>query len=511
MIGSGPSLAELDAELARRGVRAGTAPTGRLEAYHGDPVAFVRDCLIWRPGEGPAAYQVEVLAQLPTRRRVAVRGPHGLGKTTLAAWAVLWFALTRDADPEGDWKIPTTASGWRQLVVYLWPEIRKWARRLRWDRLARGPFDPRTELLTLTLKLERGEGFALASDQPATLEGAHARSLLYIFDEAKAIPPATWDAAEGAFAGAGSDTLAEAFALAISTPGEPSGRFYAIHHRQPGYEDWWTRHVTRDEAIAAGRMSATWADQRRRQWGATSAVYQNRVEGEFAAQDEASVIPLAWVERANERWRDQQAAGWSTGVPLTSVGVDVGLTADRTVQALRVDQVLLELRRLPHQDTMATAGAVVGLLEARGGRAVIDVIGIGAGVVHRVRELGLPVVPFHAAEGTAVRDRSGELGFVNLRSAAWWALRERLDPAGAEAVALPPDDLLTGDLTAPRWRLTSTGRLQVESKDDITRRLGRSPDDGDAVVMAFALELLQPVVAGVPIPVGDAPSYWLTS
>jgi hypothetical protein len=115
----------------------------------------------------------------------------------------------------------------------------------------------------------------------------------------------------------------------------------------------------------------------------------------------------------------------------------------------------------------------------------VDVIGIGAGVVDRLREQRMAVEPFNAAEGTTRKDSSGELGFSNVRSQAWWELRELLDPAGGEPVALPPDDMLTGDLTAPHWRVLSGGRIQIESKDDIRKRLGRSTDSGDAVVQAF--------------------------
>ena len=208
---------------------------GFRATYRADPVAFVHDCFRWRGDEGPAPYQEEILAAAPERRRIAVRGPHGLGKTALASWFVLWFALTRDGD---DWKIPTTASAWRQLTHYLWPEIRKWARLLRWDRIDRSTFDYRTELLQRNLKLSTGEAFALASDQPALIEGARADSLAYVFDESKSIPAAVFDAAEGAFSGVGEDTGNEAFALAISTPGEPRGRFYDIHARRPGTEDW---------------------------------------------------------------------------------------------------------------------------------------------------------------------------------------------------------------------------------------------------------------------------------
>ncbi|MBN1461398.1 MAG: hypothetical protein JXA57_17860 [Armatimonadetes bacterium] len=272
----------------------------KLARYWADPVAFVHECFHWGVGKGPTAYQDDTLARLPKHKRVAVRGPHGLGKTAMAAWVVLWFAITRDGK---DWKVITTASVWRQLEVYLWPEIHKWARLLRWDVLERPPFTD-GELLILKLKLATGAASAVASDNPALIEGAHADHILYLFDESKSIADDTFDAAEGAFAGAGDDGELEALALAVSTPGEPIGRFYNIHKRTPGFEDWNVRHVTLTEAIAAGRVSTTWAEQRLKQWGPSSAVYANRCLGEFASADEDSVIPLAWVERANLCWEE---------------------------------------------------------------------------------------------------------------------------------------------------------------------------------------------------------------
>ena len=459
---------ELAAEAARL----------RLARYREDPALFAAECIAWAPGEGPADYQLEILRELPQRRRVAVRSPHGAGKTSLAAWTILWFALTRDGLPGADWKVVTTASAWRQLDHYLWPEVHKWARRLNWARLGRGPFDERTELLALSLHLARGEAFAVASDRADLIEGAHADRLLYVFDESKSIPTATFDAAEGALASG------ECYALAISTPGEPQGRFYDIHARRPGFEDWWVRWVRKEECLTAGRLSAGWADQRRAQWGEGSAVYQNRVLGQFASSAEDGVIPLAWIEAANARWYAlQESDAWE---PFSSVGVDVARSGgDVTVLALRYGDAIRELRRLGGADTMATTGAVAGVLDAHGGEALVDVIGIGAGVVDRLREQKKAVTPFNASERTEARDRSGELGFANKRSAAWWAMRELLDPAAGSLVALPPDDLLTGDLTAPHWRVMSGGHIQVEGKDEIRKRLGRSTDDGDAVVLAF--------------------------
>lgn len=463
------------------------------ERYAYDLAGFICDCIQWPEGQGPTAYQVEVAEHLVEDHRASVRGPHGLGKTSIAAMIILGFALTRDA-LEIDWKIPTTASAWRQLTHYLWPEIHKWGRALDWRAIGREPLN-RYELQVLRMRLDYGEAFALASDDPSTMEGAHADHILYVYDEAKVVPDGTFDASEGAFAGAGEDTPQEAYALAISTPGEPVGRFYEIHARRPGYEEWWARHVTKKEAIDAGRMSAEWAENRARQWGEDSAIYQNRVEGEFAVQTQDAVIPLAWIEAANERWKAWQERGGDDS--LTHLAFDVGGGRegnDESVIALVYDGRNVIIRREPlavdpEIATMELAGKIAGILQANNAtlRHVNgDIIGIGAGVVHRLRELGWRVFGFHAGKATGYLDESMELGYNNVRSCGWWSLRELLSPAAGLEIALPPDDGLTGDLTAVRVkRINSRSQREIESKDEIKKRIHRSPDAGDAVMQAF--------------------------
>lgn len=450
----------------------------RLARWFACPTCWARDCL---PIE-LAPYQIEALDMLPVQHRVAIRGPHGLGKSVIGAVVVAWFATTRELAGI-DWKVITTASAWRHLEVYLWPEIHKWADRIDFQALGRAPFDPRRELMDLRLKLNHGAATPVASNDPARIEGAHADSLLYLLDEAKTIPTGTWDAVEGAFSGAGTDTAQEAFALAMSTPGPPSGRFYDIHRRAPGYEDWWARHVTLEEAIQAGRISRQWADQRALQWGPDSAMYANRVLGEFHASDEDSVVPLAWLEAAIERWYDWDRAGRPDCGGPRWTGVDVGRGGDETVLAVRDGwAVVLEGVRL-HRDTMATVAAVQG----RAGRAIVDVVGLGAGVFDRLREVHERPLGYAGSGRTSVRDRSGKYGFTNVRSAAYWHLRELLDPAYEPVLALPPDDLMISDLTTPTWAETSgvPPKIQVEQKDRVMARLGRSPDRGDAVAMCL--------------------------
>jgi hypothetical protein len=473
----------------------------RLARWMHSPTCWAADCLSARL----AGYQEEVLDALPVKRRVALRGPHGLGKSFLGAVLVNWFASTRDLAGV-DWKIITTASAWRHLEVYLWPEIHKWAGRIDFTTLGRSPFNPRTELLDLRLKLNHGAATAVASNQPERIEGAHADHLLYLLDEAKIVPPATWDSIEGAFSGAGSDTTAEAYAFAMSTPGPPAGRFYDIHRRAPGYEDWWTRHITLDEAVAAGRISREWAEQRARQWGPESAIYHHRVLGEFHASDEDSVIPLAWLEAAIERWHEWDRAGRpSPGGPLWT-GVDVGRGGDETVLAER-DGWAVTLKAHRRRDTMST----VAQLQGRDGRSIIDVIGLGAGVYDRMRELGARPLAYTGSGRGQGRDRSGKFGFINVRSAAYWRLRELLEPAYEPTLALPPDDLMISDLTTPTWKVT-TGlppKIQVENKDDVVKRLGRSPDRGDAVAMSLWADQHRGTGQFVE-PVGSMPSTGLS-
>jgi hypothetical protein len=497
------TLRELRERLQRR--RA-TKHAHKVTRYMYDPVGWARDVIRWEDGEGLAPYQQDILGALPARRRVAVRGPHGLGKTMQASLVVLWFASTREAAGI-DWKVIMTASAWRHLSVYLLPEVHKWAKRIRWEVLGRPAYSERTELLALTLKLAHGAASAVASNKPELIEGAHADSLLYLVDEAKIVPDGTWDAIEGAFSGGRMDGLPEAFALAISTPGPPVGRFYQIHRRAAGLEDWWVRHVTLAEAIAAGRISREWAEQRAKQWGADSAMYANRVLGEFHASDEDSVIPLAWVEAAIDRWHAWVDAGRPALEGRRITGVDVARAGgDSTVFAHRWGPCITELEIHDREDTMQTTARVLaatGQADEEGRTAsvpVVDSAGVGGGVVDRLRELGSPVLAYTGAAKTRARTRDGEWSFTNVRSAAYWRLRELLDPAFEPELMLPPDEILISDLTTPRWE-EKTGippRIQVEPKEDVVKRLGRSPDRGDAVAMSLWAEKLASATVQAP-------------
>jgi hypothetical protein len=439
----------------------------RLAPYADNPLGFVHDCISF-PADGPSLYQDEALANLGLHHRAAVWGPHGLGKTALAAWVILWGVLTSD-----DVKIPTTASAWRQLTKFLWPEVHKWSKHLRWDKIGRPPFTD-AERLDLSLKLSPTcEAFAVASNNADLIEGAHAARVIYVYDEAKAIPDKTWDASEGAF------STGEAFALAISTPGPTSGRFYDICSRRPGYEDWWTRHVTKEEAIEAGRISAEWVEQRRRQWGEDSPVYQCRVEGNFASEADDTLVRLEWLERArNQSFEIDGRIEPQAGADIARFG------SDDSCLLVRQGQVVLAGEVWHGSDVMESTGRI----KARGIRANVDEIGVGSGVVDRLRELKFPVLGINVSTA-AIDDEH----FYQRRDELYFNLRELFRDGNIDLSRLSNEiyDRLSGELVAIQFSYMSTGKIKIESKADMKKRMGHSPDVADALALAFIPKRIQ--------------------
>ncbi len=267
--------------------------------YWADPAAWARDNVRWGPGEGLVSYQAEILNLLPDHRQVAVSGPRGMSKTAISALAILWFGTTRDGFT--DWKVPTTAGAYRQLEEFLWPEVHKWARRLRWDRIGRRPWRRHDELMTLKLRGETGAAFAAASDDANLIEGAHGSQVMYLLDESKSIPDEVWDAIEGVFSNVGTRGR-EGYWLAGSTPGAKVGRFYHIHvNHDAAFAHWQARAVTLEECLAENMISAAWVDKMARQWGRDSALFVTQVLGRFANIDEHGVVPASWIEDAMQR------------------------------------------------------------------------------------------------------------------------------------------------------------------------------------------------------------------
>lgn len=209
------------------------------------------------------------------------------------------------------------------------------------------------------------------------------------------------------------------------------------------------------------------------------------LNGDFKAgmeDDPWQVIPSEWVDIAMSRWRKPDRKP-----EMMSVGCDVARGGkDKTVISTRHEGQWYDTLQVHEGETTPNGPKVAGLVIAATRDSApqhIDVIGVGASPYDFLREAKQTVLGVNVSEKSGATDRSGRLSFFNQRSQYWWQMRELLDPEANNGIALPPDKRLRADLTAPKWAMS--GRtIQVESKDQIVARIGRSPDFASAVILA---------------------------
>ena len=214
------------------------------------------------------------------------------------------------------------------------------------------------------------------------------------------------------------------------------------------------------------------------------------LDGDFLAgkQDaERQVIPSDWIAAAQERWKKLPDSRDSGGKML-SLGVDVAQGGkDKTVLAPLYGTWFAPLVRRPGVDTRdgpAVGGLVIETMRDRCQITMDLTGGWGLGAKQHLEQLGIKVTGVVFSGASAERTRDGKLGFVNERAEMYWRFREGLDPHHGDAIALPPDRALAAQLGAATWKLRGD-RIVIESKDEIRQRLGMSPDDADAVVLAW--------------------------
>lgn len=227
------------------------------------------------------------------------------------------------------------------------------------------------------------------------------------------------------------------------------------------------------------------------------------LNGDFQAgmQDDVwQVIPTAWVDAAMKRWEAWGAENPAKKPgPMDSIGLDIARGGpDETIIARRHGSWFDEPLTYQGQET-PDGNYVMGLvLQARRDLAPIhlDVIGVGSSPYDLLRNAQVQVRGVDVRNAAPGTDRSGMLGFFNLRSELLWRMREALDPEQGRGLMLPPNSRLRADLCAPTWKPQGT-KIKVESKDDIKERIGRSPDYGDAYVLALIDTMRMAALPGV--------------
>jgi phage terminase large subunit len=439
-----------------------------------DIVALEEKLREWRKG-GPALFAKEALGATPTeqqweaskniveKRKVSIRSGHGTGKSGFMAWSVLWFIQCFFPC-----KIPCTAPTSHQLSDILWAEIAKWhsVYKERIPHLAK-EFVWSSEKFYMADRPQ--ESFAVARtsrpEKPEALQGFHSDYILFLIDEASGVAEKVFEVAEGALSTEG------AYVLMAANPTREDGYFYDSHHKMRSR--WAALHWDGEKSPL---VSQGYIDDMRLKYGVDSPIYQVRVKGNFATAADG-VIPLGLCIDAQNR----------DVVPIESARIIWGLDVarfgdDSTALAKRQGNVQLEVTKEWYgKDTMQTVGLVVQEYQAavkKPDSICVDVIGIGAGVVDRLRELGLPVVGVNVAESPSIGDK-----YQRQRDELWFSGREWL---AARDCNLLEDEELIAELTTAKYSILSNGKIKVEGKDEMKRRGVKSPNRADAWLLTFA-------------------------
>jgi len=429
--------------------------------------------------------QEEILRSAWKNPVTIVRSCHGPGKTYTSAIAALSWLMSYPYS-----LVPTTAPTFRQVRRNIWKEIR---RAYIHSKVPLGG-----NLLQTELNIDDGWGaFGISTDDPDAFQGLHEEHLLLIVDEAPGIKPVMWDAFDAIL------TSEHCHLLLIGNPTESAGRFYEYWNDSeipsdakiaisafdtPNFtafgitEEDFANNTWKDKIIGPlpypRLVAPAWVADKYRRWKPGSPMYESRVLGQFPTQGTKCVIPLSWVESACARWETMQ-----DGSPVR-IGIDVARYGpDETVQAIRRGRRVARLRIEIKQATTVTAGqAVEEYRKEKAELILVDDSGVGGGVTDILLDDGLPALGINA--GWAALD---PLHFAGFRDEMWWMMRERLDPSlpENEQIALPPDEELKAQMSAPTYNYDRRGRICVESKEDMRARGLNSPDRGDAVILSF--------------------------
>lgn len=444
-----------------------------------DPVTWVRDML----GEHLWTGQANIARSVRDHRYVAVPSCYGAGKSFLAARLVAWWISTR---PVGNSTVVTTAPTFSQVRAILWKEIR----RAHNKGNLRGKLNQTEWLIGGDLV---AFGRKPSDYDEAAFQGIHDDHVLVVFDEAAGIPPSLWDAARGLL------TNPEARFLTIGNPASPASEFATACgpksplpwkvHKISAFD---TPNFTGERVpadVARGLVSKIWVDERRLEWDAdgsgSNPLWMSKVLAEFPQDDEQGVVPFSaavacqLVELADSDVRE--------------MGVDIGGGGDQTSVWMRYGSKAVKATAFRSDDPTATAKKILRQIRIhKPTRVKIDSIGIGWGVAGRLNEYRADGA--HAANVVPVNvgSRSSDpTRFPKLRDELWWDIARGLSQSRGWDLSDLDDDTL-GQLTAPRWSPDASGKIKVEPKSETIKRLGRSPDDADAILLAF---YAAPVVA----------------
>ncbi len=427
--------------------------------FYDDPSGYCRAVL----GFSPDLWQVQVLDSIKSNRRTSVRSGHGVGKTRLAASVIHWFMATR-----GYPRIRCTANTEKQIMSVLWSELATINRDAKNKELFEAS---RTSFrLKAAPDTHFAEAIAWSAEKSEAFAGIHSENVLYIFDEASAIDDIIWEVSQGAMTSNGARWLV------LGNPTRNTGKFnecFGKNKWTDGDPDTSKWHSFTVSCFDSPRVTPEYINEIEREYGRDSDPYRVRVLGLPPLQETQQFISIELFESALHR----------NVIPLAHepkiLGIDPARFGDDSTPFVERQGRKATLKKvLNGQDTMAIVGqAIVFINEAIAAKdpydfICVDEIGIGAGVVDRLREQKYDVVAVNVSESPRRDDCK------NLTSELWLNMKEWLKEGGVS-------EHFRDDLIGRQYAFDSNGRLTMERKEDMKKRGLKSPDIADALAITF--------------------------
>lgn len=477
----------MTATASKADVRAGVAKA--VSRYQSDWALWILEVLgagdvgdaAKRHGfDGLTKAQRELISSVQRHKRTIGQSGHGVGKTWTAAAIALAFLYQYKGS-----QVICTSSSQEQVIKRFWAEFLSLHAKAKM-RLGGKP----TKTQLIVEEKSKWFAYATATNDPSNLHGGHAEHILFVIDEAQAVDKGIWEAAEGMMAGVGARTLALFNPLFAGGPAHEAAR-------RP---DEWNLvklncldhpNVISRKELVKGAVTWDWVEERRRLWGEDHPLFQARVLGEFPQTSEDTLITLGMLEACADLAPPMYGDG-------TWLGLDVARHGSDSDWALVMeDGRTIYEEQWAGLDLMRTCGKATNIVErfdVPWDHVNVDGNGVGGGVVDRFRELDHAVNDIQFG-GKAVGDWNDRpdlnLGidgvqFLNRKAELHWAARCLLK---SKKMSIPRRfERIWSDLLAPRFFYRSDGAIKIESKDEVKARVGRSPDAGDALILALNRE-----------------------
>ena len=448
-----------------------------LEIYYDDPVAFLEDVLDMNCDD----WQGEVAADVADYPKVAVKSGQGVGKTALEAGLIIWFLVCRPFS-----KVIATAPTMQQLYDVLWAEISKWLESSKVKNLLTWT---KTKVY-MNGDSERWFATAKTATKPENMQGFHEDHMLIVVDEASGVADPIMEAILGTLTGEDNKLLL------MGNPNRIDGVFYDAFNKD--------RDKYRTHTVSSRNSKRTSKDNiamLESKYGKDSDVCRVRIDGQFPKGALDSFISLETVELAcsKENYIRQSDIEYAK---VLHIGVDVARFGDdKTVITPRISAKVYEFRKYSKKDTMETAGNVIRCCKDYMNQfphikkclIKVDDSGVGGGVTDRLKEVikeeKLPYTVIPVNNGDSASDGY----YFNLGAQIWGNIKELLENNFSNnlqgkddvQIELPHDEEMIKQLSVRKYHITSKGKIQLESKEEMKKRGLGSPDTADSLSLAL--------------------------